>query len=400
MGRNDRTSSEHRGRIVVYRSEVLPLSETFITAQLRSMRRYEPHLVGLRRTTGPPPEGLSVHTLQNGKRNRIRELLFKYSGYAPSLMQTVKRLGPSMMHAHFAIDAAECLPLVQALKLPLVVTLHGWDVTTADEIFRETRGGRRFLSRRKQLQEYASVFLCVSTFIYQEALKRGFPSEKLRVHYIGIDTLRLTPDTTGSHEKRVLFVGRLTEKKGLSYLLQAMAMLRDACPEMKLLIIGDGPLRVDHEAEASQLNLKCEFMGAQPNEVVRDYMKRSYVLALPSIRAQSGDGEGLPTVIYEAFALGLPVVGFRSAGIPEAVSATSGLLATEGDSEELAAQLKLILENQVLRNHLSKGARQRVVAHFNLATQTQILEAIYDDVVARKQRPEICHPARPFAEAR
>ena len=130
--------------------------------------------------------------------------------------------------------------------------------------------------------------------------------------------------------------------------------------------------------------MNCTFLGAQPNHVVHDWMRRANVLAVPSVRAKSGDSEGLPTVIFEAFALGLPVVGFASAGIPEAASASCGRLSKEGDVEELSHQLNLIRRDALLRESLSEGARRSAVQNFDLRKQTEKLERFYDQVAARE----------------
>ena len=113
----------------------------------------------------------------------------------------------------------------------------------------------------------------------------------------------------------MLFVGRLIEKKGLGDLLDAMT----AVPDARLLIVGDGPLRPELEAEA-RLRVAAEFAGwLAPEDVARRF-EEARVLCVPSRRAASGDAEGLPTVILEAGARGLPTVGTRHSGIPEAIA--------------------------------------------------------------------------------
>jgi glycosyltransferase involved in cell wall biosynthesis len=179
-------------------------------------------------------------------------------------------------------------------------------------------------------------------------------------------------------------VARLVEKKGLSYLIQAMRAVTQACPGVKLVVIGDGPLRARHQAEAEAANIACEFLGGQPHHAVQDWMRRAKVFAFPSVRAQSGDSEGLGIVLCEAFALGLPAVGFASGGIPEAIVSGTGLLAPERDVEQLGSHLITLLQNDALRRRISQAAREHVVSRFNLRTQTDVLEHIYDSVIARQ----------------
>jgi glycosyltransferase involved in cell wall biosynthesis len=291
------------------------------------------------------------------------------------------------------MDGAECLPLVETWKVPLVVTLHGWDVTMTDQALGKSRRGRRFLLLRPQLQKAASLFLCVSNFIRQQALKKGYLAERLVIHHIGVDTTKHVPAPVQMREPKVLFVGRLVEKKGLTHLLRAMAARSGSGEAVELVVIGDGPLRAEHEKEANQLSVKCNFLGAQPNHVVHDWMRRARVLAMPSVSAKSGDREGLGMVLCEAFALGLPTVAFDSGGIREAVSEGCGLLAQEGDSQDLARQLALLLDNEGLRTRLAANARRHVVQNFDLAKQTEKLEQLYDLVADNETRPGIAGKA-------
>lgn len=367
-------------RVIVYRSEILPAAETFILAQVRALRRFEPHLIGIRPVTGLALDGLPVELLEGGQ---IRELAFRYAGYSPRLVKVGRKCGAALIHAHFAIDGAECLPLAEKLNLPLLVTLHGYDVTTTDEAFLETRRGHRFLARRARLQKKAALFLCVSNFIREQAIERGFPPEKLVVHHLGIDAAKLVPEAGQGREPVVLLVGRLAEKKGLDDLLRAMAAARANCPAAKLVVIGDGPLRAQLEAEAAELGLPCEFLGAQPHEVVHHWMRRSQVLAVPGARAYSSDCEGLGTVLCEALALGLAAVGFASGAFPDFVAEGCGLSAKEGDVGGLASQLTLALANDNLRTRLTAQARRHVARNFDLARQTEKLEEIYEYITRK-----------------
>ena len=166
--------TENKEQLLVYRSSWLGFSETFIASQLRALKRYSPHLFGLRLIPGIPPEGYPINIISSRKSHRLSELSFQYFGYAPQLYSAAERIGASLVHAHFALDGAECLPLAERLQLPLIVTLHGFDVTTDDSVFRQNWSGRRFLSRRKRLQKRASLFLCVSESIRKQALAARF----------------------------------------------------------------------------------------------------------------------------------------------------------------------------------------------------------------------------------
>jgi glycosyltransferase involved in cell wall biosynthesis len=209
-------------------------------------------------------------------------------------------------------------------------------------------------------------------------LERGYPAADTETHYIGVDTDLFAPGEEEKDDGLVLFVGRLVEKKGCAYLIKAMAAVRRQLPKAHLVIIGDGPLRAPLEALAGKEDCRCEFLGVQPPPRVHELMGRASLVAVPSVTAQNGDTEGLPLVVCEAQAMGLPVVGFHHAGIPEAVlHGVTGLLCPERREDELASHLACLLADRTLREKFGLEARYRMRTHFNLQTQTAALELFY-----------------------
>ena len=212
--------------------------------------------------------------------------------------------------------------------------------------------------------------------------RQGFASEKIALHYTGIDTGFFHPDDSVVREPLVLFVVRLTEKKGCEYLIRAMAEIQLVEPDVDLVLIGDGPLRPSLERMAQTRLRKFQFLGAQPPEIVRKWMNRARVFSVPSVRAVSGDGEGFGMVFAEAQAMKLPVASFDSGGIPEAVAhGETGLLASERDCRALAQNILLLLQNDALWQRMSVAGHLRVRSLFNLRTQTPLLESLYHRVL-------------------
>lgn len=373
--------------VLIFRTDLLPASETFVAAQAHALRRYAPVFTGLRRIpTGlelDPEECVTV-TRTDTLSEKLHRRMFLRTGYAPHFARRIRQHSPALVHAHFAVDGAVALPLLRQLGIPLVVTLHGYDVTTSDAALRRMAAGRAYLRRRSKLFSAASAFLCVSEHIRSQALARGFPEEKLRTHRIGVDVGLFAPDPcrSTSRDPMVLFVGRLVEKKGCFHLLRAMQRVVDQHPSAKLLIVGDGPLLDPLRAQARATLHSCTFLGAQPPSVVRDLMHRASVLAAPSIVASNGDTEGLPIVLCEAQAMGLPIAGFEGPGVSEAViCCESGLLAPSGDDATLADCISAILTDRELGTRLACAGRRRAEKHFSLAAQTAELEAIYDSIL-------------------
>jgi colanic acid/amylovoran biosynthesis glycosyltransferase len=225
------------------------------------------------------------------------------------------------------------------------------------------------------------MFLCVSEFIRSKALEAGFPKDKLRVHYTGVncDTFRLS---TQARQPAVLFVGRLVPKKGCAHLIEAMARVNRINPDVRLIVIGDGPLQNDLRRLAAEFQLPVDFLGAQPVAEVRKWMSRVSVFCVPSLEAKDGDSEGFGMVFAEAQAMGTPVVSFRHGGLPEAVEENvTGLLVQERDSEALANAIARLLDDSELWSRFSAAGAARVRDSFSLKIQTALLEDIYESVL-------------------
>jgi glycosyltransferase involved in cell wall biosynthesis len=311
-------------RVLVFRSELLPRSETFIVEQARAMRRYQPVFAGLKRLQdGIPLNHARTIAMTTGNKliDKVQRRLFSEARYGPEFLKALAKETPSVIHAHFALDACLALPVQRLLDVPLVVTLHGYDVTRKDEYLRRGPMGRIYLRRRQELWRRASLFFCVSEYIRRKALERGFPEEKLRVHRIGVDLQMFQGrEPRVCHDARVLFVGRLVENKGCIHLIRAMQRVETRNPGARLLVIGDGPLRAALESEARNRLRHCRFIGAQPHAEVRRWMQQASVLVMPSIEVASGESEGFGMVMCEAQAMGLPGIGFYGTGVEEALA--------------------------------------------------------------------------------
>jgi glycosyltransferase involved in cell wall biosynthesis len=161
-----------------------------------------------------------------------------------------------------------------------------------------------------------------------------------------------------------------------------MARVQEVMPEIKLVVIGEGPLRKELEQQAAALLRNFEFLGVQPPTVVRDWMNRARVFSTPGVVAESGESEGFGMVFAEAQAMGLPVVGFATGGIPEAVAhEQTGFLISEQNCGPLAAKLLVLLQNNHLWTQFSEAGPARVKALFNIRKQAKILENIYESVL-------------------
>lgn len=377
--------------MLVYKDKLLPRSQTFVRGQAEFLAHFQACYVGARKVPGSLelPRDREFVLNRGDLVGKVREGLFRHAGITTGLMRQLRALDPVLIHAHFGPDGLSALKLARRLDVPLVVTHHGYDVTMRPE-FAQSYAHKRYVRRKRTLQQNAQLFLANSFFIRDRLASQGFPEAKLRVHYIGIDTSLFCPRPEVSRESTVLFVGRLVENKGCSFLLQAMAKLRARCPKARLVVIGDGELRKHLENEAASTAPGAQFLGHQSQEVVREWMARASVLCVPCITADNGIAEAFGLVFIEAQAMGLPAVSFRSGGIPEAIcDGVTGFVVPERDVDGLSSRLHQLLSDASTWQSFSEASVDRVRAQFDLRAKTGELEQMYEQVI-RAYREQRC----------
>lgn len=376
-----------RPSILIYRSTLLALSETFVLSQPEALEQFTPYFVGFTRVDGLRLPERRLHLIgEVGALGSTQRMMYKLFGVAPGLARHLRSLNPVLIHAHFGVDSVQALWLARRLRIPLVITFHGYDATMKEQYARKySYDYRRYLRWRPVIQKEGSLFVAVSEFVRSRLIAQGFPPEKIVVHYVGIDTELFTPDLSLSRDPIVLFAGRLVDSKGCGYLIQAMEKVQRQIPDARLVVLGDGPLRRDLEQMAAQRLCNYSFLGAQSQSEVRQWMNRARVFSVPSFTTHWGTSEGFGLVFTEAQAMGLPVASFATGGIPEAVAhGVTGLLAKERDVDGLADNISRLLKDEILWLQFSGAARARVRDHFNLRDQTARLEEMYGRLLASR----------------
>jgi glycosyltransferase involved in cell wall biosynthesis len=371
-------SSERKRTVLIFRKRMLPYSETFVAAQGVHLPTWKAIFGGATEDKSGLKllRGAETCTLTNciaGWYRPIAAFLFKRLGKIPGAwMKALRKHDLSLIHVHFGTDALFMgLPLAKALGIPLVVTFHGFDITIdAPE--------SRYQQQRQKLFDQATCVIAVSNYIAEQLVKHGCPREKIVQHYIGIDLEQFKPLPGNVERKDVVFVGRLTEKKGCRYLIEAMLQLAAAGRTDHLHIIGNGALREELEALSKPLGDKVTFHGARDPDFVREMVGRAAVFCAPSVTSRSGDAEGLGMVNLEAMALGTPVVSTFHTAIPEAVvHEETGILVPEADPAALAIALTRCLEDESLAKKFGENGIAHVHRTFDIRKQCASLEAIY-----------------------
>jgi len=373
--------NQNNNNIIIFRKRVLPYSETFIADQGRYLSKYRAIFTGF----NLDQSGLTL--LQSSPRRVLEELSYFHglhkllfrSGFSVKSrwLNSLIDDNPKLIHAHFLNDGLDAITLARRLNIPAVTTLHGHDIT-------KPRQSRRLINDGKVFFTGIDKVIAVSDYIAQHALAKGCPEKKLVKHSIGIDLERFSLEKSESKQPSLLFVGRLVEKKGCTYLLQAMHQLKKKYNELSLTIVGDGKLKESLQSQSTELELNVNFVGKQSAQQIKKWLSKSWLFVAPSVTADNGDAEGLGMVFLEAQALYTPVVSFRSGGIVEAIEdEKTGLLCDEKDVLSLADNIDVLLSNESLRKKMGQQGRERVERYFDVRKQCKILESIYDDVCAQ-----------------
>jgi glycosyltransferase involved in cell wall biosynthesis len=372
--------------VAIFRHNLFRISEPFIAEQAGHLRRYRPFFLG-RKRFGPTPDGAGSLALEDlyGRFTLPRIGWQMLTGDVQPYLRLLRPGKPSLIHAHFGIEGVSALGLAMHLKIPLVTTFHGFDATLKTHAMLASPAWFRYPLLRGRLAREGHLFLCASSFIRQKLLDSGFPDSRTHTHYIGVDCRTLRPRGHLEEQPLILHVARLVEVKGTRYLLRAFARLARTHDPVRLLIIGDGPLRRSLHALAASLGVqdRVEFQGALPHAQVLASMRRAAMLVLPGIRTATGREEGLGMVLLEAAASGVPLIGSRVGGIPECiVDGKTGFLVPERDVEALARRMAELLDDPARRHGMGAAGRALIEERFDIDRQTAALERFYDAVLA------------------
>ena len=381
-----RAGQRERETILVYRDRLVPRSELHFLQRLYvGFEQLEPIWVGRRHDDGfADLTGRSLLLGRDSVLGAVDREIFKHFGVLPTIPD-LPALRPKLVHAHFGRSGALALPIARRLQVPLVVSFYGGDATK-DKHYRTQLLPTIYQRRLSELQTEAALFLCVSAFIRDRLLDRGFPPDKVLVQRSGVNLDTPIEPGDPAPPGYVMFAGRFVEKKGAALLIEAVRRLEAEGRDVRLLLVGAGPLE-DQLRHATASLKHVEFRGWMPNNELRRWMRAALALCVPSVHAADGDAEGLPTVVIEAMAAGTPVIGSRHAGIGEAIEdERTGFLVPEQDPDAIAAALRRLLDNPGLRHQLGANARNAAVEHFDMFTQSRRLETRLLEVIAASQR--------------
>jgi glycosyltransferase involved in cell wall biosynthesis len=266
---------------------------------------------------------------------------------APSLKLALRRVEADLIHAHYAAPAGDAVRRAKP-GVPLVISVHGGDVLSV--VHRPH--GREIVERALRA---ATLVLANSAGTEQRA--RDLGAANTRVVHLGTDVPPRPAPEPGV--PTVLTVGHLVARKRHADVLRALWLLRDDHPDLRWVVIGDGPERSALEQMAVELELqrRVEFLGELPPDQVQ---RPATVFVLPSV------DEAFGVAYVEAMAAGVPAIGCRGEAGPEEIRASGGgiRLVGPGDPESLAEELRRLLEDAAWRRELGAAARATVEREF------------------------------------
>lgn len=222
----------------------------------------------------------------------------------------------------------------------------------------------------------------ISEFNREFMVAQGGATDKIHIIRCGVDISRFSPRVINSSVPAYFIgtIGRMVEKKGFDTLIHSAAILQNNGIDFRLTIAGGGPFECDLHELARRLGLssKVYFPGPIANENVPAWLHTLDIFVLPCQKDENGDMDGIPVVLMEAMASGIPVVSTRISGIPELISnELEGLLVEPRSPEDLAGAIARLLFNDELRNSLQEKAREKVRSEFDANINIERLNTLF-----------------------
>ena len=290
-----------------------------------------------------------------------------------------------LLHAHWVVpNGLAAAPLAD--RLPVGVGLHGSDVFMA-----EKPGVRAWTGRALGRSRFLTG---CSPELVERVCALGFPAERATVIPYGVDTEAFSPDASrrGVWRRRLgipaeavlaLSVGRMVTKKGYQVLLPVLPEVLERHPDLHVVLAGAGDRLEELRAAAAPWEGRIHLPGIVLRDTLPDLYRAADLFVLPAVHDAKGNVDGLPNVVLEAMASGVPVLASRISGIPLAVEdGVHGRLVPEGDGGALAAALEGLAVDGRARRTMGCAARERAVRELTWDAVASRYRAAYERALA------------------
>ena len=290
----------------------------------------------------------------------------------------INELNPTIVHAHWLIPGAYVTNKAMKKRGNLYISMHGTDVFLIKKMKLAKRLARRSLHSATNLHFVSKALQNIVVDQYGEAYGAGLVLPMV----FGLEDFRQHTPTAPKETKRILFVGRLMEVKGIDVLINAFSQLvaDDRFNEWTLDVVGEGP-ELDRLTSLTQkrgMEQRIEFHGSKHRHELVEFYNQAELFVLPSKTTSLGEKEGLGLVVLEAMMAGVPVIGSDCGGISETiVHQKTGLIVPEDDVDALHGAMVELLNNASLRTELAENAHAEIDRTYATESLTNTMKQWY-----------------------
>lgn len=289
-----------------------------------------------------------------------------------------------LIHAHWLIPQGFIVALsllITRRKIPLLCTSHGGDLFALK--------GKVLQNLKRWVMDKSATLTVVSKAMKKMVIGMGIVADKVEVIPMGVDLKDLfTPDPSVQRKTdELLFVGRLVEKKGVHFLLEAMPAVIKKHPTVRLILVGSGPMEQELKQQAQRLHLseRVDFLGMVAQTQLPALYQRATLAIFPFVVAKSGDQEGFGLVQVEAMGCECPVIAGELPAIHDIIThEANGLIFPSGNAQALADTIIKLLDDPELRVRLAGEGRKRVVQKFDWEIIAGQYAEVYDNLIITK----------------
>jgi glycosyltransferase involved in cell wall biosynthesis len=380
-------------KVLHYVNSFSPLSETFIYDYVTELERQgiDNYVLTNRRLNSQDRPFDKVSVVENPGRWHPERLLrragtiirdehpFKSSWpiLRRRLPKEIKKINPDVIHAHFGPQGVMIADVAYSLNIPIVISFHGYDAfSLTKEQF--------WIGEYQKIDKVVSVVTCVSEYM-RKYLSDIFTNANLEIVHVGKSLEGYPFKKPNGKVKDWLSIGRITEKKGHDDTIKAFEKILRINPSQKLRVVGDGEDIAFYQQLIDELDVSesITLLGALPHQEVKKELNNADAFILASKTAPNGDKEGIPTVLMEAQAIGLPCISTKHSGIPEVFPVRNQhFLSEEGNVEQLSKKMeKLINLTPVELGEIAVRGREKIEQDFNLTREVGKLINIYKKLI-------------------
>lgn len=284
---------------------------------------------------------------------RLLQLPFFFVALWWQTLRLIRTWEPDIIHAHWIIPQGLVACIAAPSRLPVLCTSHGGDLHGLHSYF--------FQRLKSWVLNRCQAITVVSQSMIPpiKSLAPKIPAEiiPMGTDLTGLFTQPSNPDARKNNE--ILFVGRLVEKKGLCYLIEAFAKLKETQPDLKLIIAGDGPLREELQLQVDRLRLlkDVSFFGSIQHKDLPALYQKATIAVFPFVVAKDGDQEGFGLVIIEAMGCGCPVIASDLPAVRQSIEpGVTGILTPPGEPVALADAIHQCLTDSLMRTRMATSA--------------------------------------------